>query len=727
MTTLHQSAPQGLTSFAIYEDRADLGPLSPSPMYEGGMSFNSEAADEAMPSVEFEAGLSDEPEPYRSSYTSRNSISDPRRSSGATHYSLISAIPSESSMSSNPNAHSSQANDVRYTPRKDRPRFRNPESVRAMQMSSPPPLPAAEASRERMKTYKPATPSRTARSETPVSRRSGSRRESIREQHSPRPIVTPQQAPLVLLHVTILPMQMPYPHDVMARVMPEWLVENYKVLEEKLQDIILMRRGLLIPHPRDEYDLLEERILESLELKTPRILKCGHFVPPEDDSDKEEEDDAASLPDDATGRGSRMSGGTLTSERNMHSMDDGTCTDCHRELKKPGKGVGAGSRKFDIKVYAANGLMRAAAWGACWGDMERCDVEISPWMPEEVRKGLEKKVLEEQEASKRKQLYAVELQRQIQEAAAKQKAIEDESCSKKKQEEEELQKSFEAAAAALQRSIDEKAAEKKKFEEVLETKIEEAKESVRLELETKAIAEHDAVAERLRALEAVLKEKKKAESELMQKGRKLSVSGRARASDFPLSTLLKNYVRVLLGDRRNLVILGLSAAVVFLAMNVKTSGSQQIVSPQLTSVPNAHVSSAIVTTTAISIATFTVTEIQISSVMQATSLPTPEVMAPVLEVEEISTPIEELELSDAALVIEEVVNAPDSSVEETTAEEEAGDSNDETLVEDVVEPIAMEASTESKANLEAPISAADFCIIEPIFQTPITFCAVDEQ
>lgn len=728
MTTLLQSAPQGLTSFAIYEDPENHGPLlSPSPMYEGNMSFNSEAADEAMPSVEFEAGLSDEPEPYRSSYTSRNSISDPRRSSGATHYSLISAIPTESSMSSNTNAHSNQASDARYTPRKDRPRFRNPESVRAMQMSSPPPLPAAEASRERMKTYKPATPSRTARSETPGSRRSGSRRESIREQHSPRPMVTPQQAPLVLLHVTILPMQMPYPHDVMARVMPEWLVENYKILEEKLQDIILMRRGLLIPHPRDEYDLLEERILESLELKTPRILKCGHFVPPEDDSDKEDEDDAASLPDDTTGRGSRMSGGTLTSERNMHSMDDGTCTDCHRELKKPGKGVGAGSRKFDIKVYAANGLMRAAAWGACWGDMERCDVEISPWMPEEVRKGLEKKVLEEQEASKRKQLYAVELQRQIQEAAAKQKAIEEESYSKKKQEEEELQKSFEAAAAALQRSIEEKAAEKKRFEEVLETKIEEAKESVRLELETKATAEHDAVAERLRALEAVLKEKKKAESDLVQKSSRLSTSRRRRASDFPLSTLLKNYVRVLLGDRRNLVILGLSAAVVFLAMNVKSTGSQQVVSPQLTSVPNAQMSSAIVTTTAISFATLTVTEIQISSIMQATALPTPEVMASTFKAEEVSTPSNDLELSDAALAIDEVITASEPSEEEVMPEEHVDDSNDDTLIEEMVESIPTEASLEFKVSFEASTPVAEFCPAEALFQDPVALCVVNEQ
>lgn len=618
MTALHQSAPQGLTSFAIYEDPEDQEPQSPSEMYSGDTSYHSERSqptmDDALPSIEFEQDLEDEPEPYRSSYTSRKS--DPRRSSGVTHYSLISAVPSELSVSSNPMAHADHANETRYAPRKERPRFRNPESVRAMQMSSPPPLPAYEASRERMKgSYKLATPSRSGRSETPVSKRSGgSRRGSIREHQSPRPTPTPQQAPLVLLHVTILPIKVPYSHEIMARIMPDWLVENYKLLEEKLQDIILMHRGLLIPHPRDEYDLLEERILESLELKTPRLLKCGHFVGPDEDTDREEEDDASSLPDDATGRGSRMSGSTFG--ENMSVMDHGsTCTDCHREFKKPGKGVGAGTRKWDIKIYAANGLMRAAAWSACFMEMERCDVEISPWIPEEIRKNLERRALEETEAGKRKQLYTIELQRQIQEAAAKQKILEEETLDKKKNEEMELQKSFEAAAAALERSIEEKAAEKKKFEEILESKIKDAKDTVRLEIEARAMAESTAVAERLRVLEAAL-------TEQIKPAPKTSDTVRSsRAANIPLSTLLKNYILVLLGDQRNVIILVLGAVVVFLAMNMNTTSIQHVAPQQLSAVPNMKVSTVAVTTTATSFSTFTVTEVQTASVVQATASP----------------------------------------------------------------------------------------------------------
>lgn len=433
-------------------------------------------------------------------------------------------------------------------------------------------------------------------------------------------------------------MQVPYSHDLMVKIMPDWLVENYKTLEEKLQDIILMRRGLLIPHPRDEYDLLEERILESLELKMPRLLKCGHFVPPEDDSDKEEEDDTASVNDDCTGRGSRMSGGTLNDEskwgEHMDVHDRGMCTDCHRELKRPGKGVGAGTRRWDIKIYAANGLMRAAAWSACWHDMERCDVEISPWVPDEIRKMLERRAQEEQEAEKRKQLYAAELQRQILETGTKQRILEEEAAERKRLEEVELQKSFDAAAAALQKSVEEKAAEKKKFEETLKEKIEEAKASVRLELEAHAHAESDAIAERFRTLEGMLQQqlqKTEPAVETQQEpaaSKATSARRQPRATDIPLGTLLKNYVLVLLGDQRNLVILVLSALVIFLSMNMDSSWKTQFSSNQrvlmtdestlLDAVAPVAVTA---TTTATSFSTLTVTEIRTAERASATEVP----------------------------------------------------------------------------------------------------------
>ncbi|KAF2996510.1 hypothetical protein E8E13_005934 [Curvularia kusanoi] len=644
MTTLDELREQGVTSFALRENQEFGEPLSPGTMFEGDTSFHSDLAmsidgDES-PSIESERDerkFGDELlQPYQSSYTSRKSHS--RRPSATTHYSIISAMPSESGSMSKPASAGNQAIDTRYTPRKDRPRFRNPESVRAMQMSSPQPMSTYESNRERMKSaYGLATPSRTGRSETPVSRHSGSRRGSIRSSHhSPKPPPTPQQAPLVLLHVTILPMQFPFSHDVMARVMPEWLVENFRLLEEKLQDIILMRRGLLIPHPRDEYELLEERILESLELKTPRLLKCGHFV---GDAEHEDDDDSAIGADDGA---SRMSGGTMTDDHDgMHARrDSAMCLDCHRELKRPGQGVGAGTRRFDIKIYAANGLMRSEAWTAAWTEMERCDVEITPWIPDDVRKTLEKRVLEEQEAEKRKTAYNAELQRRIQEDAVRQQKLAAEAVAKKRQEEEQLQKSFEAATAALHRSVEERAADKVNFENTLEEKLEEAKEAIRFELESQAMMESNSVAERFRAMEEALRQyqyvscpqsplppsqvssRSRASTydldlRSVSRGRRGYTSSRPHAEQIPLSTLLSNYIMVQLADPKNWAIVLLAVAVGFMSMNITT---QQPAKPLISDVPSVAVfssSAAMATTTAFS--TLTVTETQLASSVYPTA------------------------------------------------------------------------------------------------------------
>jgi hypothetical protein len=712
MTTTHRSPAPGLTSFAIYEDPEDQQLMSPTEMFEGDMSFNSDlsvpTADDAIPSIELDEEHGDILQPYRSSYTSRKSTSQPRRSSGVTHYSVVSAIPSEASITSKPGSPALETVDTRYTPRKERPRFRNPESVRAMQMSSPPLLPTVEHSRERLKgSYKLMTPSRSGRSETPVSKKSGSRRSSIREHASPIPTPTPQQAPLVLLHVTILPPQVPYSHDLMVRIMPEWLIENYKLLEEKLQDIILMRRGLLIPHPRDEYDLLEERILESLELKTPRILKCGHFVPPEDDTDKEDEDDDVSVLDDNTGRGSRMSGGTFTEEREwkegpLDAADASTCTDCHGELKRPGKGVGAGKRRWDIKIYAANGLMRSNAWMACWNDMERCDVEISPWIPDDLRKTLERRVLEEQEADTRKHMYAVELARQIQESASKQKIAEEEAAERKRLEEIELQKSFEAAAAALERSIEEKAAEKKKFEDAIEAKIAEAKESFRLEVEAQAQAEATILADRLRALEDALEAQSAPPSPTSEfHAYNTTLPASPRAADIPLSTLLKNHILVLLKDQRNIIIVVLGALVVLLTMNMDTGSKIPLSSISAGSSAPEYIhtvsitATATATTTATAFSTLTVTQVHTAESMHETQLP--------------------------AAVHKDVDVAADFASSMLPLDVYAGDEISE---EQVVAPAAPFEEFDSPPTYDADAQVPDnVCLSESVFMASLPVCA----
>ena len=161
-------------------------------------------------------------------------------------------------------------------------------------------------------------------------------------------------------------------------VLPSYMLANWKLLRETVTETVL-ERGILIPHPKEDYDLLEERLLESLELKIPRILKCGHFH-----LEPEEEDDI------------------LASEGEGYNSDDDDadiCEDCGRRVRDGKTGSGTGSRRWDIKIYAANGLMRAGAWGAAWREMERVDVEILPWIDDNLKRELELRKADAEEQS----------------------------------------------------------------------------------------------------------------------------------------------------------------------------------------------------------------------------------------------------------------------------------------------------------------------------------------
>lgn len=262
-----------------------------------------------------------------------------------------------------------------YTPHKIRSPFRNPSSVRAMQMDTTPPhLTSSPSSQQR---YSITTPSRN-----------GTLR-SMRSSHSairsPSKLSSPikklkKEYPLVLLHVTLLPIPIPYSPVVMESVLPQYILENWKLLRQKATPTVL-DRGILIPHPKEDYDLLEERLLESLELKTPRILKCGHFhLSPEEEAEIAGSDGC-------------------DSDEDEDALDADICDDCGRRIRDGRFGSGTGSKRWDIKLFAANGLMRAGAWGAAWREMERVDVEIVPWMDEELKRQVELRSLEEAEAA----------------------------------------------------------------------------------------------------------------------------------------------------------------------------------------------------------------------------------------------------------------------------------------------------------------------------------------
>ncbi|KAL2075372.1 hypothetical protein VTL71DRAFT_315 [Oculimacula yallundae] len=277
----------------------------------------------------------------------------------ANEMDAISRTPSSSSYMQTPADMNSR------TPSKilARPPFRTPSSVRAMQMSSP--TQSVFASPRSVKRHMPTV----SRIGTPNSQYSPSKRTPTR--------FKAKKEPLVLLHVTVLPLHWPYSHLMTSPEVPESLQtvkESWRLLQDKVGDTVL-ERGILLPHPQDSYEVLEERLLEALELPVrPRakILRCGHYMGPSDSelaSSDEEGDDNWS--------------GEAGEQRKW-------CDICRRDVRLETVGdVGKGERRFRVKIYASNGLMRAGAWEAAWREMERVDVELEPYVEMHLNAELE--------------------------------------------------------------------------------------------------------------------------------------------------------------------------------------------------------------------------------------------------------------------------------------------------------------------------------------------------
>lgn len=256
------------------------------------------------------------------------------------------------------------------TSRSNRPAFRSPSSVRAIQMSSPTPS-----------IYSPPTRSAKRPAALPTISRLGSPQASA--QYSPKGRSAPrfkrQEAPLVLLHVTLLPLRWAY-GDLMnhfeTKKLPPMVFTSegmknlrgaWRQVQDRLGDTVL-ERGILLPHPQNDYEILEERLLEALELplrRRARILECGHYLGPAnemtitDDTDNDSED----FSDDEDFEAQRK-----PEKRHW-------CKTCKGDIKYEELGA---DRIFRVKVYASNGLMSPGAWEACWKEMERVDIEVEP-------------------------------------------------------------------------------------------------------------------------------------------------------------------------------------------------------------------------------------------------------------------------------------------------------------------------------------------------------------
>ncbi|KAI1769796.1 hypothetical protein F4818DRAFT_435188 [Hypoxylon cercidicola] len=263
---------------------------------------------------------------------------------------------------------------ARGTPR---PPFRTPSDVRAMQMSSPPS--SVLGSPRSTKRHFP-TVSRLGTPTAPA-------------QYSPKRMSTPprfksrKEAPLVLLHVIMLPLRWVW-GDLFDNLDADELSEQAKTLRESwriLQDRVgdtVIERGVLIGHPQNDYEVLEERLLEALELplrRRARILECGHYIGPANEGniteDEESEDEWGSVRS------------RTTNKRHW-------CETCKDEIRYNSLGAG---KIFRVKVYASNGLMKAGAWAVCWKEMERVDVELEPIVEPDVQEELVRLAARQQE------------------------------------------------------------------------------------------------------------------------------------------------------------------------------------------------------------------------------------------------------------------------------------------------------------------------------------------
>lgn len=265
------------------------------------------------------------------------------------------------------------------TSRSNRPAFRSPSSVRAIQMASPTPS-----------IYSPPTQSVKRQSGIPTISRLGSFSSSA--QDSPGGRTTPrfkrQEAPLVLLHATLLPLRWSYGevmnHFETKKVAPPVFSSEslknlrgaWRQVQDRLGDTVL-ERGILLPHPQNDFEILEERLLEALELplrRRARILECGHYVGPSNDTAvSDDEDDYDDFSDDE-----EFEARTKPEKRHW-------CKTCKGDIRCEELGA---ERVFRLKVYASNGLMSPGAWEACWKEMERVDIEVEPIIDSVIQREL---------------------------------------------------------------------------------------------------------------------------------------------------------------------------------------------------------------------------------------------------------------------------------------------------------------------------------------------------
>lgn len=638
--------------FVIHEDLHSSSPLhvsSPTALeweqptdsteeeYEADHSLLT--SDEAVPSIETETHV---PEDVRDAVKDLPTSSPPTASAPLKgtprRISALTAASRQSAVSSLPSSLPHDDYDISaFTPMKNRPAFRNAGSYRAaIQMASPPQFDTCSSSRSssQLRDRQIRYPKSERRYGSPHSKaaRSTSTTRSSRQETPSREVsiqsATPsrKEYPLILLHVTVLQQPWPYSAKSMEAVLPEAIITNQHLLEEKLSHTVLAR-GLLIPHPRDEYDVLEERILESLELKTPRVLKCGHYY--REDSGDEELDDNITVTRGCPGVACQISpdGDEDVFGRDAH------CSTCHSNIKFPGTGLGEGNRRWDVKIYAANGLMRSGAWAAAWSEMERVDVEIGPWVPEHLKRELDRVLEEEEQEALIAAQVSEEERRRVEESEAR----------------------TEHPRHRMEELKSRMAAGPEKFVNVTE----EERESQ--SSETFAVP-----------------------AEKLSRPTSRTSSQRTK-EDIPLSTLLQNYALLLAQDRRNIAIAVLSVLVLLISMSGGSKSPSPVAPIQQPLEPPVTVTSTsldCITSSVLHTSFVTVTESsnQISAIVSSAAPELSSVHAPIISSSALPEPLSSPISTFSSATPEAPIN---SVLEELAGVREDAASTKQAMAEDI--------------------------------------------
>jgi hypothetical protein len=184
-----------------------------------------------------------------------------------------------------------------------------------------------------------------------------------------------QTAPLVLLHCGINLLPVPFSATKMHKLLPAYpeLRSRARRLHEKINQNVL-DRGILLPHPGSDFGLLQSSLLEHLELEeTSKGLCTGYHA-------SEEGDEVEIEPPDL------VEGDSEVGNEHSDASDEktGVC-----ETGSMSSVSSKNNSSWDIRVYAANGLLQRDAWQAAWREMEVVDVEIGVRWPKGVREMLD--------------------------------------------------------------------------------------------------------------------------------------------------------------------------------------------------------------------------------------------------------------------------------------------------------------------------------------------------